>query len=508
MLSWFVLSVLAIARPRYNKWLAKLWVVFSVPLVPFLVLLNGIVPVTLIPLATIIPIMLLSGPWRLIPVLAITLSTLIVPLSPVPFDYAIWLRLCITNFMVAAMVMVLVRYLQKALVDSMDKSDALKEALHSARQANQTQTQFLATMSHEIRTPMNGILGLVESALATEVSDTQRDYLEKVMRSGQVLQGILNDILDSSKLTAGKLVIENVPFSVQRVLEDVEAVFVSSAAQKSLELQIHLSESVWPVVVGDPMRLSQVLSNLISNAIKFTQHGNMVLSVAVVEQDEKQQTLRFSVADTGIGIPVQHRDEIFSPFTQADGSTARQFGGTGLGLQIARNLVENMGGRLILENSLTSNALGSEFSFCLAFQASNEQPVNQVDGMTDVVNQFDGRALVVDDNEINQVVAKNILMRYGLKVAIVSGGKEAIAACQRIHFDVVFMDLHMPEMDGFQAATQIHQTHPNVPIVALTAAVLKPDVDKARAAGMHHHLAKPIDHDALRKVLLAIFTTP
>jgi signal transduction histidine kinase/CheY-like chemotaxis protein len=495
--TWFTLAAIALFRPQYNHWCAKSWVLISVPLVPLIILSNGLIPATLISLATIFPVMLVKHYWRLFAVIIIASSTLLVPFADLPYDNAIWLRLCISNAIVAIMVLALVSFLEHALVASLDKSDEINKALIREREANQTQSKFLATMSHEIRTPMNGILGLLDVLLSADVSEQQRSHLEKIKYSGDVLQRVLNDILDFSKLSAGKLIIENVPISIQQLITDISVIFQSEAQLKGIDLSFHLDNNVKPSLMGDPTRITQIMNNLVNNAIKFTAKGKVNIAVDISHQTATMQTLEFCISDTGMGITHDNKESIFSAFTQADDSTARRFGGTGLGLKIAKNLVEQMGGQIWV-NSVEQQ--GSQFFFTLSLRVTKEPPINKK-AVKHRRTQFSGNVLVAEDNEINQVVAQEVLLSYGLKVALASDGQQCIDALKQAQYDLVFMDLHMPNVDGFEACSIIRQTHPNIPIVALTAAVLKDEVQKALDVGMNSHLAKPLEHVQLKNVL-------
>jgi signal transduction histidine kinase/CheY-like chemotaxis protein len=495
--TWFTLAVIALFTPKYSLWCAKSWVLILLPMAPILILFNGIIPATLIPLATIFSVMLVTHYWRLFAVIIVASSTLLVPFADVPYENAIWLRLCISNAVVALMVLTLVSFLEQALVASMDKSDEVNKALIREREANQTQSKFLATMSHEIRTPMNGILGLLDVMLSTEVSEQQRSHLEKIKYSGDVLHQILNDILDFSKLTAGKLIIEYVPISIQQLITDISVVFQSEAQLKGINLTFKVEDNVKPSLIGDPTRITQVMNNLTNNAIKFTVLGEVNIAVVISHQTETMQTLEFRISDTGIGITNVNKEGIFSAFTQTDDSTTRRFGGTGLGLNIAKDLVEEMGGQIWV-NSVEHK--GSQFFFTLSLRVSAEQPINKK-AVQHRRTQFTGNVLVAEDNEINQVVAQQILHSYGLKVDLASDGQQCIDALEHAHYDLVFMDLHMPNIDGFEACSIIRQTNPNIPIVALTAAVLKDEVQKALDAGMNSHLTKPLEHVQLKNIL-------
>ena len=495
--TWSTLAAIALFRPLYDYWCARIWVLLSVIIAPVLILSNGLVPATLISLATIFPVMLVKNYWRLFTVIIFASTTLLVPFADLPYDKAIWLRLSISNAVVAIMVLALVTYLEQALVLSLDNSDEMNKALIREREANQTQSKFLATMSHEIRTPMNGILGLLDVMLSTDVSELQRSHLEKIKCSGDVLHRVLNDILDFSKLTAGKLIIENVPINIDQLIVDTSAVFQSQAQFKGIELDFCVDNNVKPSLIGDPTRITQVMNNLVNNAIKFTDTGKVNIGLAITHQTDTMQTLEFCVSDTGIGIPNNSKERIFSAFTQADDSTARKFGGTGLGLKIAKNLVEQMGGQIWV-NSVEN--VGSQFFFTLSLIVSTVHPINKKVVKHSRI-QFTGRVLVAEDNDINQVVAQQVLLSYGLQVDLADDGQQCIDALENAHYDLVFMDLHMPNIDGFEACSIIRKTHPEIPIVALTAAVLKDEVQKALDVGMNSHLSKPIDHVQLKNIL-------
>jgi signal transduction histidine kinase/ActR/RegA family two-component response regulator len=496
---WFLISAIGAYKKAYGELCAKAWVLLTVPSTLILVLLNGIFPATLVSLAAIFPVMLTSGYWRLISVALITSSTLLVPFSPVNFDPGIWLRLSVTNIFIGIAVYLLAMFLEKALVESRDKTDALNIALEGERKASQAQSVFLANMSHEIRTPMNGIIGLTDIMLSDIITEEQRPKLERIKRAGTTLNSILNDILDHSKLTAGKLVIESEPMSFHEIVNETTLFFQTSASIKNIRLSATVDENLHHTFLGDPTRITQILNNLVSNAIKFTpKNGLITITLKVMDDNISTQELECCVADSGIGISQDSLNDIFSPFFQANKSTAREFGGTGLGLQISKSLLDTLGGEISVES--TEN-IGSKFFFRLRLPKSDLSPVNVYDDIHIKTPQFTGSVLVVEDNEINQVVADEILRSYGLKVTIAKDGLEAIETIQISSFDIIFMDLQMPKVDGFEATKLIRVNDKTTPIIALSASVLKEDVEHASLVGMNAHLGKPIDRKELLSVL-------
>ncbi len=504
-LLWFLLSIIALAKESCAALCAKIWVIATVPSALALVLLNGIFPATLISLATIFPVMLTKGYWRNISIFFIASSTLLVPFSPVDYDPGIWLRLSVTNLFIGLTVLLLASFLEKALVDSLDKSDALNLALEGERKANHAQSTFLATMSHEIRTPMNGIIGLADIVLSSKITEEQRPKIERIKRAGSTLNSILNDILDHTKLAAGKLVIESVPISLREIINETALFFQTSAASKDIQLVVKVDKSLDFALMGDPTRITQILNNLVSNAIKFTPNKGLVnISLKVIENNAAAQTLEFCVADTGIGISNESLKDIFSPFVQASKSTAREYGGTGLGLQISKSLLDNLGGEIWLESK---ENIGSQFYFRLRLEKSEQSPINLYgDEHTETPN-FTGKVLVVEDNEINQIVAYEILTSFGLDVELANDGKHGVEVTKHSSFDIIFMDLQMPGLDGFEATKAIRLHDKLTPIIALSASVLKEDVTHATQVGMNAHIGKPIDRKELIAVLRRFIKT-
>lgn len=381
-----------------------------------------------------------------------------------------------------------------------------QEALRQATEhAAQVKSQFLASMSHEIRTPMNGIIGLSVLALNESMNDEVRGYLEKIASSSQSLLGILNDILDFSKLEAGKLTIESVPYRLDPVLETLHSVFGERALTKGINLFINVADNVPRELIGDSLRLQQILSNLLSNAIKFTASGEVVLKVLLLEQENKHATLRFSVEDSGIGMPQEVQDKLFEAFMQADSSTARTHGGTGLGLAISHQLLKLMGSDFFVQSEV---GRGTTFNFDLKLgivlvdgKAQIQYPHNtfQAGALTAELSKAGEalrgiRVLLAEDNVINQIVAKKILQLSGMEITIANNGQEALDLLEAMPFDIVLMDVHMPVMDGIDATRHIRENpkYADLPVIALTADVIPEEQAACLACGMNDVASKPI----------------
>lgn len=391
-----------------------------------------------------------------------------------------------------------------------EAAEALRNAKEAAEAAERTKSDFLATMSHEIRTPMSTVIGLTRLALNTELSEKQRGYLERIDYSAKRLLAIINDILDISKLEAGHLALEDITFKLDSMLDSVTHICGLRAQEKGLELIYSIGADVPRLLRGDPLRLSQVLTNLVSNAIKFTAHGEIRVSIELLPGGGTHtRTIQFSVRDTGIGLDAEQLSRLFRPFAQADADTARRYGGTGLGLVICKRIVERMAGQIWAEGR---PGRGSTFRFKVTLRDEREATATlptQIDPAAAPASAktwpilAGRRVLVVDDNAFNRDIAVELLALAGMNVDTAGNGAEAIALVGRTPYDAILMDIQMPDMDGMEAARRLRQNpaNPPPPIIALTARTRVEDYDASRKAGMWAHLTKPIEDTLLYRTL-------
>ncbi|MCL2044515.1 MAG: ATP-binding protein [Treponema sp.] len=382
-----------------------------------------------------------------------------------------------------------------------------KAAENEAMASSKAKTQFLANMSHEIRTPMNSIMGFAELASDSDSVSQMKDYMEKITDSIKWLLHIINDILDISKIESGKMELEQVPFDLRDVFSRCQSVILPSVKEKGLDLSIYAEPSIGKKLLGDPLRLYQVLMNLLSNAVKFTNAGTVKFSSAIKNTENGFTTVYFEIKDSGIGMDPAQVKKVFDPFIQADSSTTRDYGGTGLGLAIAKNIVEMMGGKLAVESS---PGLGSTFSFEIVFETKDspdETPEREYFDMPEKP-YFDGLVLICDDNSMNQEVICAHLTRVGLQSMTADNGKMGVEMVEeRIKenkkpFDIIFMDMFMPVMDGMEAAAKIMALNTGTPIVAMTANIMVSELEKYKKAGMPDCLGKPFTSQELWRILL------
>ena len=394
----------------------------------------------------------------------------------------------------------------------------LEEAMEAANAASRAKSEFLSNMSHEIRTPMNSIMGFAELAQDDEqISLETSGLLEKIKESTKWLLLIINDILDISKIEAGKMELERVPFDLYEVVQRCQSATILSAEDKNLELIVYAqplktsSGGVSKKLIGDPVRLYQALLNLLSNAVKFTDAGTVKLSVNIKNIYKNGVTVYFEVKDTGIGMSAEEIEKMFDPFVQADAGTTRNYGGTGLGLGIAKDIVELMGGKLMAKSS---PGAGSTFSFEITFETvdSSDDAFDNI--ITNEVEKprFKGLVLIVDDNIMNQEVLSGHLKKVGLRTVIADNGKIAVDIVKNRNengekpFELIFMDILMPVMDGFEAASKITSLDTGTPIIAITANVMKNDLDEYKKYGMFDYIAKPFTAQELWRILLKYLT--
>ena len=380
---------------------------------------------------------------------------------------------------------------------------ALKEAIIKSENAVKSKQQFLSNMSHEIRTPMNAIIGFTKVILNTELTNKQREYLTAIKTSGDTLIVLINDILDLAKVDSGKLIFEKTPFKLSVSIKTMLHLFETKILEKNLELIVNYDSSIPEVIMGDVVRLHQIIINLVSNAIKFTSDGSITIEVKTLSNNDDFITIEFSVSDTGIGIEKNNIDKIFENFQQAHSQTSRIYGGTGLGLAIVKQLVEAQGGSISVQSVENE---GSVFSFILQFDKAHGATVLDIDAVELVDYNITGTSvLVVEDVELNQLLMKTLLDDFGFECDIVANGKIAIEALENKQYDIILMDIQMPVMNGFQATDYIRNVLKlNLPIIALTADVTTVDLEKCKTFGMNDFVAKPVDDRKLFNKIISL----
>ena len=404
--------------------------------------------------------------------------------------------------------------LQKALEKELTEAKVFAEHATSiaekativANESVKSKQQFLSNMSHEIRTPMNAIIGFTKVVLKTDLTAKQKEYLTAIKMSGDALIVLINDILDLAKVDAGKMTFEKTPFKLKLSIKAMLHLFETKIQEKNLELITNYDPNIPEVLVGDPVRLHQIILNLVSNAVKFTNKGKITVSVFLVSENEQKVTIKFSVADTGIGIKDTKIEKVFENFQQATSGTSRIFGGTGLGLAIVKQLVEAQNGKIEIESEVNK---GSTFSFSLDFKKTKADAVLEPEILQLNTDIKDIKILVAEDMELNQLLMKTLLDDFGFECEIAGNGKIAIEKLQTKTYDIILMDLQMPEMNGFEATQYIRETMKiDIPIIALTADVTTVDVAKCKEVGMNDYISKPVDERLLYSKLISVIKKP
>jgi len=398
---------------------------------------------------------------------------------------------------------------QSSQIDELQKAHThANQKTEKARAANKMKSEFLANMSHEIRTPMNAIIGFSDLLSDEDLTETQLEYLDVIRTSGGNLLNLINDILDFSKIESGKLNTEIIDCSVTQLLSGIESIMLPSASKKKLDFKLLQCTDLPSVIRTDPYRTRQCLINLANNAIKFTENGHVYINVSIKEFDSIV-CIVFDVEDTGIGVETDKQEEIFNSFSQADNSTSRKFGGTGLGLAITRQLAELLGGKLLLKSK---PQVGSVFTLILPINVDVESQghIDKYEVACKITaekyedcqaNIFTGKILVAEDHSTNKYLAKILLEKLGFEVDLAESGTEAIEKASNTDFDLIFMDIQMPEMNGYEATRTLRKDGLTTPIIALTASALKGDNEKSIEAGCDDYIPKPIDRKTLVEVI-------
>lgn len=396
---------------------------------------------------------------------------------------------------------------EMATVIAEDAKQKAETATRIAEDAVKAKQQFLSNMSHEIRTPMNAIIGFTKVVLKTELNLKQREYLNAIRQSGNSLIVLINDILDLAKVDAGKMTFERIPFKLESSISAMINLFETKIEEKNLQLVKEYDSSIPPVLLGDPVRLHQIILNLVSNAVKFTGQGKITIAIRrLADENDKDVKIEFSVSDTGIGISENKMETIFENFQQASSGTSRLYGGTGLGLAIVKQLVEAQQGSIEVESKIDA---GSTFRFTLSFQKTNDIVESDAELLELDSELKHIKVLVVEDMALNQLLMKTLLDDFGFERDIAGNGRIAIEKMAEKDYDIILMDLQMPEMNGFEATEHIRKIiRSNIPIIALTADVTTVDLAKCKAVGMNDYIAKPVDERVLYSKIIGLVKKP